>query len=81
MSDINQLKKAVCGLDSLQLCTAMDAGVRLSRKSDPCHPIKSAELHLGFRLPILRVALGLLVSAAVLCALVALRIKGRGCRK
>ena len=56
MPDMKKMKKAVKNADSLQLCTSIDAGMKIKRKND-LHAIKSFAFHKSCNIPILRAAL------------------------
>ena len=80
MPDMNSVKSAVKDIGSMQLCTAMDVGMKLRRKDDPCHPLKSAELHACCKVGLLKLMLVLLISAAALGTAMTLGMRFGRCR-
>ena len=67
MPDIKKMKKAVKEADGLQLCTTMDAGMKIKRKND-LHAIKSFAIHKSCNIPILRAVL-IIAGVMLVCAL------------
>jgi len=79
MPDMNDIKKTVKDVGSMQVCGSMDLGMKLRRKDDPCHPVKSSELHVGYHVPLVKLALALLISAVALCTVCAVKHHCRRC--
>ncbi|MBQ3100330.1 MAG: hypothetical protein IJC50_04995 [Clostridia bacterium] len=74
-----QIRKTVRDIGSMELCSSMDLGMKLQRKNDPCHPIKSGGVHAYCRVPLVKLAIILLVSVTALCTFFAIRCACRNC--
>ncbi|MBQ4055028.1 MAG: hypothetical protein IJD17_04880 [Clostridia bacterium] len=73
-----EMRKKIRDIGSMELCGSMDLGMKLHRKNDPCHPLKSAGIHARCRIPLVRLAIILLISVTALCTLCAVK---QACRR
>ena len=56
MPDMKSMKKSLKGVNDLQLCTSMDAAMKIKRKNE-MNSIKSFAIHKSCKIPILKAAL------------------------
>lgn len=74
-----QIRKKIRDIGSMELCGSMDLAMKLQRKNDPCHPVKSTGVHAYCRLPLVRLAIILLIAVTALCTLCAVKHACRDC--
>lgn len=74
-----EMKNKIKDIGSMELCSSMDLGMKVRRKDDPCFPVKSASVHLGCHIPLVKLAIVLLISVTALCTVCAIRHARRDC--
>lgn len=74
-----EIRKTIRDMGAMEVCGSMDLGMKLRKKNDTCHPIKSASVHAHCHIPLLKLAIILLISVTALCTLCAVRHACRDC--
>lgn len=79
MPNTQEIKKKIKDIGSMELCSSMDLGMKVRRKDDPCHPIKSTGMHTSCHVPLVKLALVLIISVTTLCMICAVRHSHKKC--